>query len=60
MYDYLYQLIGEVLVEKKKYKPNHKNSYTLVIKKKNDVVSFLEQLSPFLRIHKKEIEPAGF
>ena len=47
MYDYLYQLIREVLVEKKKYKPNHKNSYTLVIQKKNDVVSFLEQLSPF-------------
>jgi hypothetical protein len=52
--DYLHQLIGGVLIRKKNYEPDiHKNSYTLVIKKKNDVFFNLERISPFLRIHKK-------
>ncbi|MER2060761.1 MAG: LAGLIDADG family homing endonuclease, partial [Niallia sp.] len=52
--DYLHQLIGGVLIRKKNYEPDiHKNSYTLVIKKKNDVFFILERISPFLRIHKK-------
>lgn len=52
---YLQKLIGGVLVKKKNYNPQkHKNAFTLVIKKKMQVFLILEEIFPYLRIHKKK------
>lgn len=48
--DYLQTLIGGVIIDKK----NYKDSYTLIIKKKSNVFSILEQIYPYLRIMKKK------
>jgi intein-encoded DNA endonuclease-like protein len=51
---YLQTLTGGTINNKKNYDPvRHKDSYTLNIKKKEDVLSILKQISPYLRVEKK-------
>lgn len=53
---YLQTLIGGSINNKKNYKPErHKNSFTLIIKKKEEVFFALKHISPFLRIDKKRL-----
>ncbi|MDE3840072.1 hypothetical protein C0966_12010 [Bacillus methanolicus] len=51
---YIQTLTGGVINNKKNYNPGkHKNSYTLSIKKKEDVFFTLKHVLPFLRIDQK-------
>lgn len=51
---YIQTLSGGRINNKKNYDPvRHKDSYTLNIKKKDDVLSLLKQISPYLRVDKK-------
>ena len=51
---YIQTLTGGVINNKKNCEPNlHKNSYTLSIKKKENVLMVLKAISPYLRINKK-------
>jgi LAGLIDADG-like domain len=51
---YIQSLSGGVINNKKNYKPDkHRDSYTLTIKKKEEVLSILKFISPYLRIDKK-------
>jgi len=51
---YIQSLSGGVINNKKNYKPDkHRDSYTLTIKKKEEVLSLLKIISPYLRIDKK-------
>ncbi|MFC0477163.1 LAGLIDADG family homing endonuclease [Robertmurraya beringensis] len=51
---YIKRLTGGVINNKKNYNPErHKNSYTLTIKKKENVFEVLEKIHPYLRINKK-------
>jgi len=51
---YVQSHTGGILVCKKNYYPlMHKKSFTLTIKKKDIVFYLLNQIVPFLRIHKK-------
>jgi hypothetical protein len=53
---YLQSIIGGVIINKKNYKPViHKNSYTLSLKNKVDVLSTLQRIHPFLRIERKRL-----
>ena len=53
---YIHSIIGGVINNKKNYKPHiHKNSYTLNLKNKIDVLSTLKQIHPFLRIERKRL-----
>jgi hypothetical protein len=53
---YIHSIIGGVISNKKNYKPDtHKNSYTLSIKNKIDVLSTLRHIYPFLRIERKRL-----
>ncbi|WP_138418410.1 LAGLIDADG family homing endonuclease [Aquibacillus sediminis] len=52
---YLQSIVGGTLNNKKNYKPDqHKDSYTLSIKRKHEVFYVLKMVSPFLRIEKKK------
>ncbi|WP_449537562.1 LAGLIDADG family homing endonuclease [Ferdinandcohnia sp. Marseille-Q9671] len=52
---YIQKLTGGLINSKKNYNPDrHKNSYTLMIKKKEDVFYTLEHIMPFLRVNKKK------
>ncbi|WP_421381287.1 hypothetical protein ACOJQI_19710 [Bacillus salacetis] len=52
---YLKQLSGGSINNKKNYKPDrHKDSYTLIIKKKEEVLFTLEEIHPYLRVDKKK------
>lgn len=52
--NYIQSIVGGNINNKKNYNPlKHKNSYTLYIKKKNDVLSILNRVSPYLRVNKK-------
>jgi hypothetical protein len=51
---YLQSLTGGLINNKKNYNPDkHKDSYTLTIKKKEDVFKTLKYITPFLRVDKK-------
>lgn len=51
---YIQTLTNGVITKKKNYNPQkHKNSFTLSIKKKDEVLRILQDVSPFLRIDKK-------
>lgn len=51
---YIQKLTGGVINNKKNYKPDrHKDSFTLTIKKKEDVFYSLENITPFLRVDRK-------
>jgi hypothetical protein len=51
---YIQSLIGGLINNKKNYNPEkHKNSFTLTIKKKEDVFNTLKHISPFLRVEQK-------
>jgi hypothetical protein len=51
---YIQKLTGGVINKKKNYKPDrHKDSFTLTIKKKEDVFNSLENITPFLRVDRK-------
>ncbi|MBI0577641.1 LAGLIDADG family homing endonuclease [Neobacillus cucumis] len=51
---YVQTLTCGILNTKKNYNPErHKDSFTLNIKKKEDVLSILRQISPYLRVDKK-------
>lgn len=51
---YIQSLTGGTIINKKNYMPErHKYSFTLNIKKKDTVLSLLEQTSPYLRVDKK-------
>ncbi|WP_026575989.1 LAGLIDADG family homing endonuclease [Bacillus sp. UNC438CL73TsuS30] len=51
---YVQTLTRGILNTKKNYNPErHKNSFTLNIKNKDDVLSILRQISPYLRVDKK-------
>jgi hypothetical protein len=53
---YAQSLIGGTIINKKNYNPEkHKNSYTLNITKKKEVLPALKQISSFLRINKKRL-----
>ncbi|WP_226643395.1 LAGLIDADG family homing endonuclease [Mesobacillus subterraneus] len=53
---YIHSIIGGVINNKKNYKPDtHKNSYTLSVKNKIDVLSTLRYIHPFLRIERKRL-----
>ncbi|MGJ7920192.1 LAGLIDADG family homing endonuclease [Neobacillus sp. LXY-4] len=57
---YIQSLTGGVINNKKNYNPEkHKNSFTLYIKKKKDVIDTLQHISPFLRVNKKESVQTG-
>lgn len=52
---YLKTLTGGLITNKKNYKPEkHKNSFTLSIKKKEDVFKTLIYITPFLKIQQKK------
>ncbi len=52
---YVQGLSGGSINNKKNYKPDkHKKSYTLNIKKKSEVINTLQEIIPFLRVHKKK------
>ncbi|MGY0693597.1 LAGLIDADG family homing endonuclease [Virgibacillus sp. FSP13] len=52
---YIQNLAGGSIYNKKNYNPNkHKNSYTLYIKKKNEVFHILKEIHQFLRIDQKK------
>ncbi len=52
--EYLQTLMDGNLVSKKNYNPlKHKDSYTLIIKRKDSVMSILTLVLPFLRVEKK-------
>ncbi|MDR6999510.1 LAGLIDADG family homing endonuclease [Neobacillus niacini] len=51
---YVQTLTNGTINNKKNYNPErHKNSFTLTIKKKEDVLSILSYISPYLRVDKK-------
>ncbi|MGC4377682.1 LAGLIDADG family homing endonuclease [Fictibacillus sp. Mic-4] len=51
---YIQSLTGGVINNKKNYKPEkHKNSYTLYIKKKEEVFTILRLILPYLRVNQK-------
>ncbi|RFB14965.1 hypothetical protein DZB84_13725 [Bacillus sp. HNG] len=51
---YIPKVTSGVINTKRNYKPDwHKDSYTLTIKKKEDVFHTLENIAPFLRVNKK-------
>lgn len=51
---YLQSLTGGIINNKKNYCPvKHKDSYTLSIKKKENVIAVLKEIHPFLRIERK-------
>ncbi|MCH1625747.1 LAGLIDADG family homing endonuclease [Fredinandcohnia quinoae] len=51
---YIHRLTGGYINNKRNYRPNiHKDSYTLSIKKKEEVFYTLQQIVPFLRVNKK-------
>ncbi|WML45974.1 LAGLIDADG family homing endonuclease [Neobacillus sp. PS3-40] len=51
---YIQSLIGGLINNKKNYNPDkHKNSFTLTVKKKEEVFNTLKQITPFLRIKQK-------
>ncbi|MCC3355957.1 LAGLIDADG family homing endonuclease [Bacillus sp. REN16] len=51
---YIQKLTGGVINNKRNYKPDrHKDSYTLTIKKKDDVFYTLGKITPFLRVDRK-------
>jgi hypothetical protein len=51
---FIQSLTGGTINSKKNYKPNlHKDSFTLTIKKKENVLLILKHLSPYLRVDKK-------
>ncbi|MFS0611989.1 LAGLIDADG family homing endonuclease [Lederbergia ruris] len=51
---YIQTLTGGYINSKKNYRPDkHKDSYTLNIKKKENVLYILRSVSPYLRIHQK-------
>ncbi|WP_127761993.1 LAGLIDADG family homing endonuclease [Peribacillus asahii] len=51
---YLQSLTGGTINNKKNYKPDrHKDSFTLTIKKKENVMFILKHISPYLRVDKK-------
>ncbi|WNF22479.1 LAGLIDADG family homing endonuclease [Mesobacillus jeotgali] len=53
---YVQTLTGGAITNKKNYKPNiHKNSYTLTIKNKDEVLTTLHHIQPFLRIERKRL-----
>ncbi len=53
---YIQTLAGGTINNKKNYKTDrHKDSYTLTIKKKEDVLFILTRISKFLRIDKKRL-----
>ncbi|KKK39408.1 hypothetical protein WQ57_04070 [Mesobacillus campisalis] len=50
---YIQSLTGGTICNKRNYNPvKHKDSFTLIIKK--DVISLLEQITPYLRVDKKK------
>lgn len=51
---YIQKITNGRIYSKKNYQPSkHKNSYTLVIKKKNEVFHILKEVHPFLKIAQK-------
>jgi hypothetical protein len=51
---YIQTLSRGTIHNKKNYDPvRHKDSFTLIIKKKENVLSLLKQISPYLRVDKK-------
>lgn len=51
---YIHTLTGGTIINKKNYKPGiHKNSFSLNIKQKEQVMFVLKQVSPYLRVDKK-------
>ncbi|RWR13156.1 LAGLIDADG family homing endonuclease [Siminovitchia fortis] len=51
---YVQTLTGGSIISKKNYQPTrHKNSYTLNIKNKENVLKILNLVAPFLRVDKK-------
>lgn len=58
---YIQTLTGGTISNKKNYKPDrHKDSYTLNVKKKENVLLILKHVSPYLRVEKKEIAHYGY
>lgn len=52
--NYIKEVAGGVIIMKKNYKPDtHNQSYTLNIKRKNEVFNLLGQTIDYLRINKK-------
>ncbi|WP_040204112.1 LAGLIDADG family homing endonuclease [Neobacillus jeddahensis] len=52
--EYLLSLTGGNISSKKNYNPEkHKDSYTLTIKKKEDVMCLLKEISGYLRVERK-------
>ncbi|MGM7723782.1 LAGLIDADG family homing endonuclease [Metabacillus sp. Hm71] len=51
---YVQTLTKGTMINKKNYNPDkHKNSYTLYVKKKDDVLLLLNYITPYLRVDKK-------
>jgi hypothetical protein len=51
---FIQPISGGTITNKKNYDPvHHKDSYTLTIKKKEDVLYLLNHISPYLRVEKK-------
>lgn len=51
---YIKELTGGIINNKKNYKPSkHQDSFTLSIKKKDEVFYTLQSIIPFLRVNKK-------
>jgi hypothetical protein len=52
---YIQSLTGGLINDKKNYNPEkHKDSFTLTIKKKDDVFKTLRLITPFLRVNQKK------
>ncbi|MFA9559543.1 LAGLIDADG family homing endonuclease [Evansella sp. AB-rgal1] len=53
--EYIHSLTGGVICNKKNYSPGiHRDSYTLTIKRKEDVFSLLQSIAPYLRVKNKK------
>jgi hypothetical protein len=53
--DYVQKLTKGTINNKKNYNPKcHKDSYTLIIKNKENVLNLLRDVTPFLRVDKKK------
>ncbi|OYD55970.1 hypothetical protein CGZ90_20045, partial [Fictibacillus aquaticus] len=53
--EYIQTLTCGTIVNKKNYNPSkHKNSFTLIIKKKDNVLMILNHIYPYLRIKQKK------
>ncbi|NWN98374.1 MAG: hypothetical protein HLX45_12850 [Bacillus sp. (in: Bacteria)] len=53
---FIKSIVGGALSSKKNYNPEkHKDSYTLSIKSKSEVLYILEQIEPYLRVNQKRL-----